>query len=92
VKHLSALPARARVLVLLTDGVNTAGSVAPLDAARLAKAAGVRISKGRSMHGFALNVDPDMTMFDHIVPCGIRDYGVTSIAREGVDVSLRDVD
>ncbi|HEX7370654.1 MAG TPA: VWA domain-containing protein [Rhodanobacteraceae bacterium] len=42
-KHLSALPARARVLVLLTDGVNTAGSVAPLDAAKLAKAAGVRI-------------------------------------------------
>ncbi len=43
VKHLTALPARARVLVLLTDGVNTAGNVAPLDAARLAKAAGVRI-------------------------------------------------
>jgi Ca-activated chloride channel family protein len=43
VKHLAALPARARVLVLLTDGVNTAGSVAPLDATRLAKAAGVRI-------------------------------------------------
>ena len=43
VKHLVALPARARVLVLLTDGVNTAGSVMPLDAAKLAKAAGVRI-------------------------------------------------
>jgi len=43
VKHLDALPARARVLVLLTDGVNTAGKVAPLDAAKLAKAAGVRI-------------------------------------------------
>jgi Ca-activated chloride channel homolog len=43
VKHLDALPARARVLVLLTDGVNTAGSVTPLAAARLAKAAGVRI-------------------------------------------------
>ncbi|HEX5961706.1 MAG TPA: VWA domain-containing protein [Rhodanobacteraceae bacterium] len=43
VKHLAALPARARVLVLLTDGVNTAGSVTPLDAAKLAKAAGVRI-------------------------------------------------
>jgi Ca-activated chloride channel family protein len=42
-RHLSKLPARSRVLVLLTDGVNTAGSVAPLDAARLAKAAGVRI-------------------------------------------------
>jgi Ca-activated chloride channel family protein len=43
VKHLSALPARARVLVLLTDGVNTAGNVLPLEAAKLAKAAGVRI-------------------------------------------------
>jgi Ca-activated chloride channel family protein len=43
VKHLVALPARARVLGLLTDGVNTAGNVAPLDAARLAKAAGVRV-------------------------------------------------
>lgn len=43
VKHLAALPARARVLVLLTDGVNTAGNVDPLDAAKLAKAAGVRI-------------------------------------------------
>lgn len=43
VKHLAALRARARVLVLLTDGVNTAGSIAPLAAAKLAKAAGVRI-------------------------------------------------
>src|SRR5579875_457553 len=43
VKHLSALPAKARVLVLLTDGVNTAGSVEPLAAAKLAEAAHVRI-------------------------------------------------
>lgn len=43
VKRLSALPEQARVLVLLTDGVNNAGSIAPLDAARAAKAAGVRI-------------------------------------------------
>ena len=42
-KHLSKLPAHSRVLVLLTDGVNTAGSVAPLDAAKLAASAGVRI-------------------------------------------------
>lgn len=42
-RHLSKLPARSRVLVLLTDGVNTAGNVAPLDAAKLAAAAGVRI-------------------------------------------------
>ena len=43
VKRLSALPEQARVLVLLTDGVNNAGSIAPLDAARAAKAAGVRV-------------------------------------------------
>ncbi|MEO5829475.1 MAG: VWA domain-containing protein [Rhodanobacter sp.] len=43
VKRLSALPEQARVLVLLTDGVNNAGSITPRDAARAAKAAGVRI-------------------------------------------------
>jgi Ca-activated chloride channel homolog len=43
VKRLSALPEQARVLVLLTDGVNNTGSIEPLDAARAAKAAGVRI-------------------------------------------------
>ena len=43
VKRLSALPQQARVLVLLTDGVNNAGSITPRDAARAAKAAGVRI-------------------------------------------------
>jgi len=42
-RHLAKLPAHPRVLVLLTDGVNTAGSVAPLDAAKLAASAGVRI-------------------------------------------------
>jgi lipoic acid synthetase len=44
-------------------------------------AIGVRVAKGRTRHGFALNVDPDLSMFDHIVPCGIRDRGVTSVAR-----------
>ena len=43
VKRLSALPQQARVLILLTDGVNNAGSISPLDAARAAKASGVRI-------------------------------------------------
>ncbi len=42
-------------------------------------AIGVRVARGRTMHGFALNIDCDLTMFDHIVPCGIRDAGVTSM-------------
>jgi lipoyl synthase len=46
-------------------------------------AIGVRVSRGRSMHGFALNVDPDMSYFGHIVPCGIADKSVTSMAAEG---------
>ena len=54
-------------------------------------AIGVRLSRGRSMHGFALNVDPDLAMFDHIVPCGIADKRVTSMRAEGVDASLPDV-
>jgi lipoic acid synthetase len=54
-------------------------------------AIGARISRGRSMHGFALNVDPDMSMFDHIVPCGIADKAVTSMAGEGLTVTMRQV-
>ncbi|NLG46898.1 lipoyl(octanoyl) transferase LipB [Gordonia sp. (in: high G+C Gram-positive bacteria)] len=43
---------------------------------------GIRVAKGVTLHGFALNVDPDMTVFDAIVPCGIADAGVTSLAKE----------
>jgi lipoic acid synthetase len=54
-------------------------------------AIGVRVDRGRSMHGFALNVDPDLSMFGHIIPCGIPDKAVTSIAAEGLSVSMRQV-
>jgi lipoic acid synthetase len=42
-------------------------------------AIGVKVAHGRTRHGFALNVDPDLSMFSHIVPCGIADRGVTSL-------------
>ena len=66
--------------------------VAPAsDAPRKICAVGVKLSRGRSMHGFALNVAPDMTMFGHIVPCGIADKDVTSLRDEGIDVTMREV-
>lgn len=52
---------------------------------------GVRITRGRSMHGFALNVDPDLSGFDPIIPCGLVGRRVTSLAAEGVPVAMRQV-
>lgn len=54
-------------------------------------AIGVRVTKGRSRHGFALNVSTDLSWFSRIVPCGISGMGVTSLWEEGVRASMRDV-
>jgi len=58
---------------------------------RKVAAIGVRMSRGRTMHGFALNVDPDLSFFDRMVPCGISEHGVTSLAAEGIEVTMREV-
>ena len=54
-------------------------------------AIGVRVSRGVTMHGFALNVNPDLSYFNHIVPCGMPDANVTSIAEQGVGLDISDV-
>ncbi|PNE42005.1 MULTISPECIES: lipoyl(octanoyl) transferase LipB [Streptomyces] len=55
-------------------------------------AIGIRVAKGVTMHGFALNVNPDTTSFDKIVPCGIRDAGVASLSGElGREVTIAEV-
>jgi lipoyl(octanoyl) transferase len=55
-------------------------------------AVGVRISRWVTMHGFAFNVSTELSAFDVIVPCGIRDHGVTSLAKvTGAPHALRDM-
>ncbi len=55
-------------------------------------AIGVRVSRGVTWHGMALNVDPDLSHFSGIVPCGIREHGVTSLRALGVKAGMAEVD
>ena len=59
---------------------------------RKVAAIGIRVSRGVTMHGFALNCDVDLGWYDRFVPCGIADAGVTSLSRElGRDVPVAEV-
>jgi lipoic acid synthetase len=104
--HLAAVDHVRAVEQLLIDtlvelGLLTAGRITEypgvwVDAGgaepRKVAAIGVRLRNGRTMHGFALNVSTDLTyMREHIVPCGIPDRPVTSLAEEGLGVSTRTV-
>ena len=55
-------------------------------------AIGVRIRKWVTMHGFAVNIAPDLNHFSGIVPCGISEYPVTSLAALGIEATLADFD
>jgi lipoyl(octanoyl) transferase len=55
-------------------------------------ALGIRVSRGVTMHGFAVNCDVDLSWYDRFVPCGIADAGVTSLSQElGRDVTVEEV-
>jgi len=53
-----------------------------IEGQRKIAAIGVKVASGITTHGFALNVSTDLSLFEHILPCGIADKGVTSMARE----------
>jgi len=55
-------------------------------------AIGIRIRKWVAFHGISINVEPDLEHFDGIVPCGINDYGVTSLVDLGLPVTMNDLD
>ena len=55
-------------------------------------AIGIRVRRGITFHGVSLNVNPDLSHFDGIVPCGVNEHGVTSLAALGVDASMAEVD
>lgn len=62
------------------------------DGDRKIAAIGIRVAQGVSMHGFALNVNPDLSAFNRIIPCGIDDAAVTSMAQElSRDVTVEEV-
>jgi lipoyl(octanoyl) transferase len=62
------------------------------DGRRKVAAIGIRVARGVTMHGFALNCDCDLAVYDAIVPCGITDAGVTSLTQEaGRPITVADV-
>ena len=55
-------------------------------------AIGVKLRRWVSFHGISINVEPDLSHFDGIVPCGIKDHGVTSLVDLGLPVTMADLD
>lgn len=80
---------RVGVWVTRPDKPLTATGAVPED--KIA-AIGIRLRKWISFHGISINVDPDLSHFDGIVPCGITEHGVTSLVDLGLPVTMADVD
>jgi lipoyl(octanoyl) transferase len=55
-------------------------------------ALGIRVKRWVTLHGFSINVAPDLAHFDGIIPCGIADFGVTSLAQCGIETPMSRVD
>ncbi|MCB5410587.1 lipoyl(octanoyl) transferase LipB [Pseudogemmobacter faecipullorum] len=55
-------------------------------------AIGIKIRRGISFHGISINVEPDLSHFSGIIPCGIRDHGVTSLVDLGLPVGMTELD
>lgn len=64
----------------------------PTKPERKIAAIGVRVRKWVTYHGIAMNVHPDLSHFKGIVPCGLRDFGVTSLHQENIPITLKDLD
>ena len=72
-------------------GASASGSAKAPDEAKIG-ALGVRVKRWVTLHGFAINVAPDLSHFAGIVPCGIAEFGVTSLAELGKQIPLTGVD
>jgi lipoyl(octanoyl) transferase len=90
----SALISICQELGLKTQRVEGRSGVWVVDnaGARKIAAIGIRVASGVSMHGFALNVEPDLSAYNSIIPCGIDDASVTSLSKElGRSISTDEV-
>jgi lipoyl(octanoyl) transferase len=90
----SALISICQELGLAAERVEGRSGVWVVDSrgARKIAAIGIRVASGVSMHGFALNIDPDLSAYELIIPCGIDDASVTSLSKElGRSISTDEV-
>jgi lipoyl(octanoyl) transferase len=90
----SALISICQELGLKTERVEGRSGVWVVDSqgARKIAAIGIRVASGVSMHGFALNIEPDLSAYNSIIPCGIDDASVTSLSKElGRSISTDEV-